>query len=261
MRKYRFLILRRFIQCLILSLYTLSSYYGVKILQGNLSGSLLFETIPLSDPFALLQLSFSGAIVGLNSLLGGLIIILFYGIFFGRAFCSFVCPMNLISDLASFVRKTLKIRGSLFVISRNTRYVVFGLSLVLSFIFGIPAFENISPITHIHRGLVFGIGFGGFVILSVFLFDIAIKHGFCGHVCPLGAFYSIISKFSILRVKYDLESCTKCMECKNICPENQVLDLITHHSGRVTSGECILCGRCIEVCGDNALEFSIIKGK
>lgn len=261
MKQYRFLVARRFVQLLILGLYMLSSYFGFTILQGNLSGSLLFETIPLSDPFALLQLFFSGAILGLNAIIGGIIILLFYGVFVGRAFCSFVCPMNLVTDFSSYIRYKFKIRGSLFTIDRRVRYVVLLLSLLLSFVLGIPAFEAISPISHMHRGLVFGIGFGFFIVLAVFLFDLSIKRGFCGHVCPLGAFYSIVSKFSILKVKYDLDSCTKCMECKNICPEVQVLDLITKHSGSINNTECILCGRCIEVCGDNALEFSIFKEK
>ena len=52
----KFLILRRISQILILGLFFASNYYGVKILQGNLSSSLLFGVLPLSDPFAVLQL-------------------------------------------------------------------------------------------------------------------------------------------------------------------------------------------------------------
>ena len=52
----KYLILRRISQILILGLFFASNYYGVKILQGNLSSSLLFRVLPLSDPFAVLQL-------------------------------------------------------------------------------------------------------------------------------------------------------------------------------------------------------------
>ena len=81
---------------------------------------------------------------------------------------------------------------------------------------------------------------------------------FCGHICPLGAFYSLISRFAILKVKYDLESCTHCMECKKICPQKQVLGIIGKESGTINSGECTRCGRSIEVCGDNALSFNLL---
>jgi ferredoxin-type protein NapH len=35
--------------------------------------------------------------------------------------------------------------------------------------------------------------------------------------------------------------------------------MINKESIMVTDGECTNCGRCIEVCGDDALEFSIKK--
>ena len=49
------------------------------------------------------------------------------------------------------------------------------------------------------------------------------------------------------------------MKCKEICPENQVLYMVTKESIPVLSGECTNCARCIEVCDDDALNFSIIN--
>lgn len=259
MKRFRFLALRRIIQIGLLCLYFLGNYAGIKILQGNLSSSLFFGTIPLSDPFAILQLFFSGALLGVNALIGGLIILAFYALLAGRAFCSYVCPMNLITDLANYLRRVLRINYAPFYLSKKIRYFALVLALILSSLFGMAAFEAISPIAMIHRGIVFGMGFGVFAVLLVFLLDLFIvPHGFCGHLCPLGAFYSIVSKFAFLKVKYDLDSCTHCMECKKICPEKQVLGLIGKESGKVISGECTRCGRCIEVCGDNALKFNLL---
>ena len=129
----------------------------------------------------------------------------------------------------------------------------------MSFLFGIAAFEAISPIAMLHRGIIFSLGFGFLSVLVVFLLDLFVAKGaFCGRICPLGAFYSLISRFAILKVKYDLESCTHCMECKKICPQKQVLGIIGKESGTINSGECTRCGRCIEVCGDNALSFNLL---
>ena len=51
-KKYRFLIARRFTQLSIIALYILANIYGINILMGNLSNSLVLQTVNLSDPFA-----------------------------------------------------------------------------------------------------------------------------------------------------------------------------------------------------------------
>ncbi|MFG5142196.1 quinol dehydrogenase ferredoxin subunit NapH, partial [Campylobacter lari] len=50
----KYLILRRIVQFSILILFSIGACSF--ILKGNLSSSVLFSTIPLSDPFALMQL-------------------------------------------------------------------------------------------------------------------------------------------------------------------------------------------------------------
>lgn len=261
-RRYRYLIFRRFLQISLLSLYVLGNYTSIKILQGNLSSSLVLGIVPLSDPFAVLQLFFSGAIVGSSALFGAMLIALFYGVFAGRAYCAYVCPINLITDFAAFLRRIfgIDVLGNMVHLSNNLRYALLVLGLGLSVIFGIAAFEAVSPIAMMHRGIIFGAGIGFFSVLVVFLLDLFIvKNAFCGKICPLGAFYALLGRFAILKVKYNLESCTHCLECKVICPQKQVLELIGKQSGLVTSGECTRCGRCIEVCGDNALKFSLLE--
>jgi ferredoxin-type protein NapH len=52
-----------------MALYIGGNVYGWKILQGNLSSSVLFDTIPLADPFAVLQMFFAGAIVAVDALI------------------------------------------------------------------------------------------------------------------------------------------------------------------------------------------------
>jgi ferredoxin-type protein NapH len=147
---------------------------------------------------------------------------------------------------------------SRFNLSRKVRYWILGLSIPLSLAFALPAFEFISPISMLHRGVIFGMGLGWAAVLAVFLFDLFVqKNGFCGHICPLGAFYSLIGRFSLLRVRHDSDKCTLCMKCKAICPEKEVLHMVGKESAYVSMGECINCGRCIEVCDDDALNFSI----
>ena len=260
---YRYLILRRFTQISLMVLYFGANAWGWTVLQGNLSSSLILNTIPMSDPYAALQMLAAGAILSVDLLIGVGVATLFYLLIGGRAFCSWVCPINMITDAANFLRRKLeidRIQGVKQPASRKVRYWILALSLIISFVMGVTAFEFISPISMVHRGIIFGLGFGWAAMLIIFLFDLfVLKNGWCGHICPLGAFYSILGKFSLIRVHHLEENCTLCMKCKDVCPEHQVLHMIGKKSLPVLSGECTNCARCIEVCDDDALEFSIRK--
>lgn len=232
------------------------------ILSGDLSFSKVFDYIPLSDPFATLQLFVAGGGLAFDLWLGALIVSLFYGIFVGRAYCGWVCPINMVSDLSAWLRRKFSITTPLLNLPRGFKYLVLAISLVLSFLFGVGAFEMINPVSMLSRGIIFGMGFGILGIVMIFLFDLCVlKNGFCGHICPIGATFSLIGKFSILKVKHKVQNCTKCMKCIEVCPEKQVLDMIGKKDARVTQMACIKCGRCIDVCEDNALSFSILGGK
>lgn len=232
------------------------------LFQGNLSSSKIFWIIPMSDPLATMQLFLAGGALALDVYLGVLIVLVLYGAIFGRAFCSFVCPMNLITDFAAILRRKLKLSQSLtpFFISKNIKYGVLILTLLLSFLLAVPSFEMVSPIAMLQRGVVFGMGVGFFGVLAVFLFDLFwLKNGFCGYICPLGATYALIGKYSFWRVTYDLQSCSKCMKCIQICPEKEVLHNIGRKSATIDSMACTKCGRCIEECQDNALSYGIVN--
>jgi len=259
-KTHRFLIARRLVQLSLLVLFTLGNVYGFRVLTGNLSASLIMGVIPLADPFALLQIFAAGATVSINVLVGGVIVWLFYTIFGGRAFCSWVCPVNMVSDAANWTRRKLFLEQTerKIWLGRNVRYWLLGLSLVLSFFTGVAAFEIVSPIGMLHRGIIFGMGMGVAAILALFLFDLfAVKNGWCGHVCPLGGFYSVVGRLSLIRVKHDHTKCTSCMACKTVCPEKQVLGIVSKQSGAILFGECTNCGRCIDVCEGNALSFGV----
>ncbi|MHB8880998.1 MAG: quinol dehydrogenase ferredoxin subunit NapH [Thermodesulfovibrionales bacterium] len=260
LRGYKYLALRRFSQLSIMLLFAAGNLLGWSVLRGNLSTSKVFGAVTLADPYAVLQVLASRHLVAGEALAGSLIVLLFFGLIAGRSFCSWVCPVNMVTDLAAWLRKRsgLDVPGSLPVTGRKTRYWVLLTSLAVSTATGVAAFEWISPISMLHRGIIFGMGMGWTLVLSLFLFDLIVrKEGFCGHLCPLGGFYSLVTRFSLLRVRHSKEKCTLCMKCLNVCPERQVLPMVGKTSSAVTSGECTNCGRCIDVCEDAAMKFGL----
>ena len=203
-----------------------------------------------------LRTSHARRLLSTEVLIGAAVVLLFYGLLGGRVWCSWVCPINMVTDLAGWLRGRLGIKD-MFRLSRNIRYTVLALALILSAITGVAAFEWVSPISMFHRELIFGLGAGWTAILGVFVFDLLIlRHGWCGHLCPLGAFYGLIGKVAPVRIRFDTPTCTHCGECARVCPEPQVLNLKKAASaGLIGSGECTNCGRCISVCPEDTLSF------
>lgn len=261
--KNQFLIARRSTQGLILFLFLTGRVFGWTVLRGDLSSSKLLSIIPLADPLAVAQILATGNGVRTEILAGAAVICLFFGLVAGRSFCGWVCPMNLVTDAASWFSDKLHLDPAeeTIRISRNARYWVLGLSILLSAITGTAAFEWVSPISMLVRGILFGVGLGWVVVAAVFVFDaVVVRNGFCGHVCPLGGFYSLISRYRFLSVKHDKERCTSCMRCVEECPEKQVLAAVGKQSGSLASGECTLCGRCVDICDDDAMSFGVKGG-
>jgi ferredoxin-type protein NapH len=259
MKKYKFLILRRIIQLSFLFLFAGGNYFGWEILRGNYSSAIIADSLHLSDPYAVLQILVSGFIASSSVLLGALLIFLIYALIGGRMFCSWICPMNIITDIAFRLRRIFKIETEAKVsVSRNFRYYTLALSLIVSAVFGMAAFEIISPISMLHRAIVFGSGAGWAIVAVVFFVDLfVLKAGWCGHICPLGGFYSLVGKQAVIKVKHDKEKCTHCMDCFDVCVEEPVLDIVGKKSDFIRGGACTNCGRCIEVCNDNAMKYSL----
>ncbi|MEG3640579.1 quinol dehydrogenase ferredoxin subunit NapH [Magnetococcus sp. PR-3] len=261
-KAYKWLILRRFSQILVFALFWSGPWLGVWIAKGNMASSTLFEVIPLSDPFIQLQSWFSGHQLAQDALLGTLLIVVLYMLVGGRLFCSWVCPLNVVSDFAGWVRRTLGFRGG-WRPKRNTRYVVLGLVLVMSLVTGQLAWELINPVSMVQRGLIFGIGFGWMAAVALFLWELLVSpQGWCGRLCPHGALYSLLGRWSPLRVQTPTrDECDDCMDCYLVCPEPQVLKpalkAVDGQGPVINAINCTNCGRCIDVCPQSIFNFGV----
>ncbi|EGQ9096582.1 quinol dehydrogenase ferredoxin subunit NapH [Vibrio alginolyticus] len=254
-RAHRFLILRRLCQFTIIALFMAGPTLG--ILTGNLSSSMLLDTVPLSDPLIVLQALATGHVPEFNALLGVVIVVAFYAILAPRAFCAWVCPLNIVTDLAAWLRRKFNIKAS-YRWSPMIRYWLIPVLMLGSALSGAILWTWLDPVAALHRGLVFGMGTGWVLIALVFVLDLLlVEHGWCGHLCPLGATYGVIGRKSLLRVTaVRREDCTKCMDCFYICPEPEVLrQPLKEGDRRVMDQNCISCGRCLDVCPEHVFEF------
>jgi ferredoxin-type protein NapH len=265
----RFTIARRAVQLAVLLLFYGTLHWGWKLLGepllvGNLSAAEMAGAVPLADPFAVLQALAARSPMAVEALLGAGITVVTYALLGGRVFCGWVCPMNAVTDGAAWVRDKLGLASTrdLVAIPTRTRYVILLLALAVSALAGLAAFEAYSPIAMLHRELIYGAGLGLSAALGIFLLDmLVLRRGWCGYLCPLGAFWALVGSIPRLgqvKVAFDDSTCTHCGDCVKACPEPRVLHFaeIARHA-RVTSGECTRCGRCVAVCPESSLKFAL----
>jgi len=266
LRVRRFAIARRAVQFGVLLAFFGTLHWGwtvlgAPLLAGNLSAAKLAGILPLADPFAVLQMLLGRHALATEVLLGAALTLGAYALLGGRVFCAWVCPMNVVTDAAFWLRGKLALGAGddPVRLPSPTRYVILALVVVLSAASGLPAFEAFSPIAMLHRELLYGMGLGLTGALGVFLLDaLVLRHGWCGSLCPLGAFWSIVGRTAQVRVAFDDASCTRCGDCVKLCPEPRVLHFgQAAAAGMIASGECTNCGRCIAICPESSLRFDL----
>ncbi|MCU7815401.1 MAG: quinol dehydrogenase ferredoxin subunit NapH [Candidatus Thiodiazotropha sp. (ex Rostrolucina anterorostrata)] len=261
-KSHKFLLLRRLSQLGILALFLAGPWFGLWIVKGNLASSLTLDFLPLTDPYVLLQAMLSGVVPETTAIIGVVIVLLFYILVGGRVYCSWVCPVNMVTDLAAWLRRKLGIRSTS-QISRTTRYWMLTLTLILPLVVtGGIVWELVNPVSMMFRGIVFSMGAAWIMIAGIFLFDLLVaKDGWCGHICPVGAFYNLVGSKSLLKVNaFQRQACNDCMECYVVCPEPQVIKPALKGEKKglspvILSSDCTHCGRCIDICAKDVFSY------
>ena len=261
LKAHQWLLLRRASQLFFLMLFLLGPWFGIWWVKGTLVGSLTFDTLPLTDPFVALQSLAAGHWPEMTALIGAVIVAACYAAVGGRAYCSWVCPINPVTDAAHWLHARLGLPKG-WQPKPATRYWVLGMAFAVSALMGTVAWELVNPISMLHRGLVFGLGFAWALVAAVFLFDLLLsRRGWCGHLCPVGAFYGLVGERALVRVTAAKRAaCDDCMDCFAVCPEQHVITPALRgpegSTPLITSRDCTNCGRCIDVCGQDVFAFT-----
>ncbi|WP_096787770.1 quinol dehydrogenase ferredoxin subunit NapH [Rhodobacter sp. CZR27] len=261
LRAHRWLVLRRLSQAVFLGLFLLGPWAGIWWVKGDLAGSMTLDVLPLTDPLVLLQGLVAGHWPEATALMGAAIVAAGYALIGGRTYCSWVCPVNPVTDAAHWLHARLGLPKG-WQPKASTRLWLLVMVLAVSALTGTIAWELVNPITMLQRGLVFGMGAGWALVAAVFLFDLLVaRRGWCGRLCPVGAFYGLLGAKSLIRVSAaNRAACDDCMDCFAVCPEMAVITPAlrgtTADTPIILSGDCTDCGRCIDVCDKDVFRFT-----
>lgn len=248
-----------FLGALVLGRFVWFPWFG-----GSTSGTTLLGVIPFVDPLAAIEVALATGRLGATAVLGAGIL-LGAAIMLGPVFCGFVCPMGLALDLNQSLRRLFlrAVRGKAARTATPTRvpswvrYGLFGFFVGFALLSGTPLFQAVSPINLLSRGVAFGL-WGGLVVVGVIVVvEWFVPRLWCRALCPLGALYSLLGRWSLLRVRIDPHEAGKirCQQCQIRCPMGIPI-MRAYTLGKqlaVWDPSCIRCGDCIDVCPRSVL--------
>lgn len=226
---------------------------------GSLSSSSVGGVV-LLDPFAALQAAAASKTPSADWLLYALPVLIFYGLIRGRAFCGWVCPVNLLLEVEDAVRRKLRIEVREAPVPRHAKLGVAGAVLALSALTSVPVFEAFSPISALNKGILFGSVAGVWVLLAIMLAELFWGHRtWCRALCPLGGFYQALGRVGQVNVALDREACIGCDACRRSCLADPAIlePALSGRDGIVRAGDCMACGACVDACPTKALSFRL----
>lgn len=232
------------------------------------------------------KVQFLPAVLALNVVV--VVVLLAFTLFFGRVYCSIICPLGVLQDVIARLGRIG--RRNPYSYSKEKRWLRYGflaLFLVLLiagvgsaaallapysafgriaqnlfqpvWIFGNNILASISEsmdsYAFYHEDLwmrslpTFIVALITFVLVGV----LAWRNGrtWCNTVCPVGTFLSFFSRFSWMKIHFDEDACKKCGKCSRNC-KAACIDFKTH---TVDYSRCVVCGDCLEQCNFDALGY------
>ena len=191
------------------------------------------------------------------------------GVLLGRFVCGFLCPFGWLQDLLHKIPSkkfsTKKLKPLTYVKYLVLLFAVILLpALVVNDVgMGDPFFckylcpqgvlEGAIPLSMVDAGIRAALGklftWKMIILVAVVVLSVLFYRPFCKWVCPLGAFYGLMNKVSLLGVQVDQCKCVSCGKCAKACRMDVDVTRTPDHA------ECIRCGKCISVCPADAVSF------
>jgi len=259
----------RWISIILINLaFFLSFFIDIQFLEGTLNGSRLLG-FHLIDPFTALEIFAATHHFHTNVIIGSVTLIVFYLLFGGKSYCSWVCPYGLLSEIGEHIHMIL-IRKHIIKerkFNPNIRFVFWIIFLVAALVDGYLVFEIINPIGILSRFIVYGWSLAIVYVVVVLAIEIFYsRRAWCKYVCPVGTTYNFLGWITTTKIKWDLNKCDHCAACLIVCPEEHVLKFISPKYDKkriekndmthfVINGDCTLCGRCLDVCHKDAYNY------
>ena len=191
------------------------------------------------------------------------------GVLLGRFVCGFLCPFGWLQELLHKIPSkklsTKKLKPLTYI-----KYAVLLFAVVLLPVLvvndvgmGDPFFckyicpqgvlEGAIPLSIMNTGIRSALGklftWKLAILITVAVLSVLFYRPFCKWICPLGAFYALMNKVSLLGIQVDQCRCVSCGKCAKVCQMDVDVTRTPNHA------ECIRCGKCVGACPVDAISF------
>lgn len=173
----------------------------------------------------------------------------------GNAFCGWICPFGAIQDALHWLKRKLHV-PTVHVAPRVDRVLRYGRFVVLAVVIVASAttlklwFADYDPYVTLFGLLWYfepdlAAMWPALAILgAVLAASMLVERAFCRYLCPLGGALSVLSHFSVLRIRRVASSCTDCNLCNKPCP----VGIDVAKANPTVSADCIGCLECVATC-------------
>ena len=213
--------------------------------------------LPISGLMGILDWVYQGTLNRIHPAATILVIlVLLSAILLRKSFCSWVCPVGLISE--TLARLGRKIFGRNFLVWRwldrplqSLKYLILGFFVWAIFTMSAESLQAFiqSPynkVADVKMGLFFlNLGQVGIAVIVILTLGSVLVQGlWCRYLCPYGALLGLFSWMSPVRIRRTAESCIDCSLCDKACMARLPISELSV----VRSVECTGCVDCLAVC-------------
>ncbi|MDH3891248.1 MAG: 4Fe-4S binding protein [candidate division Zixibacteria bacterium] len=186
-----------------------------------------------------------------------LIAIIVGSLVFGKSFCSWICPVGLLSEsLGDWSKKLfgrqMKLPRWLDYPLRSLKYLLLAFFVYAIFFLmtaaSLKTFLD-SPYNQVAdiKMYYFFADISAFVwwtLVVLFVLSFFVRNFWCRYLCPYGALLGSLSLLRPFKIRRNVQSCIDCAKCAVVCPSSIKVDKVV----AVNSDECTTCLSCLDVC-------------
>ena len=184
-------------------------------------------------------------------------------IVFGRFFCGWMCAFGTMNDFIYIISSKIfkfkfKVDAKTDRILKMLKYVVLIFILIFVWTLGSKTLNSFSPWNAFaqisnFKNAIFDYSLGFIILALIAAGAMFIERFFCRYLCPLGGIFSLVSRFRLFKINKPNEKCGKCRLCTTKCS----MGIELYKVNKVTSGECINCLKCLDVCPRKNTNISV----